>query len=61
MIISNFFLILQLKNSNERQYTNIPNSNWWKNVKQEIPIGAHAMPIILYADATLCDHLGKIS
>ncbi|CAB4444477.1 unnamed protein product [Rhizophagus irregularis] len=47
--------------SNERQYTDIPDSNWWKNVEQEIPIGAHAMPIILYADATLCDHLGKTS
>src|SRR5947207_9429019 len=36
-------------------------SNWWKNVEQNLPIGAHAMPIILYADATLCDHLGKTS
>ena len=36
-------------------------SNWWKNVEQKIPIGAHALPIILYADATLCDHLGKAS
>ncbi|CAB5340450.1 unnamed protein product [Rhizophagus irregularis] len=47
--------------SNERQYTDIPDSNWWKNVEQEIPIGAYAIPIILYANATLCDHLGKTS
>lgn len=36
-------------------------SNWWRNVENNLPIGAHVMPIILYADATLCDHLGKTS
>lgn len=36
-------------------------SNWWRNVEKNLPIGAHVMPIILYADATLCDHLGKTS
>ncbi|PKK59451.1 hypothetical protein RhiirC2_644141, partial [Rhizophagus irregularis] len=36
-------------------------SDWWRNVEEELPIGAYAMPIILYADATLCDHLGKTS
>ncbi|RIB21027.1 hypothetical protein C2G38_1963062 [Gigaspora rosea] len=36
-------------------------SDWWKNVEQNIPIGAYVMPIILYSDATLCDHLGKTS
>ena len=36
-------------------------SNWWENVERNFPIGAHVMPIILYADATLCDHLGKTS
>ncbi|CAG8549712.1 8705_t:CDS:2 [Dentiscutata erythropus] len=38
---------------------NIYDSDWWRNVKQNIPIGAYVMPIILYSDATLCDHLGK--
>ncbi|CAG8801110.1 24324_t:CDS:2, partial [Dentiscutata erythropus] len=33
----------------------------WKNVEQNIPIGAYVMPIILYSDATLCNHLGKTS
>src|SRR5687767_7298917 len=36
-------------------------SDWWRNVEQNLPIGAHVIPIILYADATLCDHLGKTS
>jgi hypothetical protein len=36
-------------------------SNWWRNVESNLPIGACVMPIILYADATLCDHLGKTS
>ncbi|CAG8526684.1 11699_t:CDS:1 [Cetraspora pellucida] len=36
-------------------------SDWWKNVEQNILIGAYVMPIILYSDATLCDHLGKTS
>ncbi|CAG8698078.1 12124_t:CDS:2 [Gigaspora margarita] len=31
-----------------------------KNVEQNIPVGAHVMPIILYSNATLCDHLGKM-
>ncbi|CAG8726999.1 11821_t:CDS:1, partial [Scutellospora calospora] len=36
-------------------------SNWWRNIEQNIPLGAHVMPIILYSDATLCDYLGKAS
>ncbi|CAG8582324.1 8262_t:CDS:2, partial [Gigaspora rosea] len=47
--------------SNQCQYSDIYDSNWWKNVEQNIPVGAYVMPIILYSDATLCDHLGKTS
>jgi hypothetical protein len=36
-------------------------SDWWRNVEQNLPIGAYVIPIILYADAILCDHLGKTS
>ncbi|CAG8797546.1 6300_t:CDS:1, partial [Racocetra fulgida] len=39
----------------------IYDSDWWRNVEQNLPFGAHVMPIILYSDATLCDHLGKTS
>ncbi|CAG8762499.1 19693_t:CDS:1, partial [Racocetra persica] len=34
-------------------------SDWWKNVEQNLLIEAHVMPIILYSDTILCDHLGK--
>ncbi|CAG8817723.1 8582_t:CDS:2, partial [Gigaspora rosea] len=47
--------------SGQRQYSDMYDSDWWKNVEQNIPIGAYVMPIILYSDATLCDHLGKTS
>ncbi|CAG8697629.1 12597_t:CDS:2, partial [Funneliformis caledonium] len=35
--------------SNQCQYTDMYDSNWWRNVEQNLPIRAHVMPIILYA------------
>ncbi|CAG8831657.1 3854_t:CDS:2, partial [Gigaspora margarita] len=43
------------------QYSDMFDSNWWKNVEQNIPIGAHVMPIIIYSDATQCNRLDKTS
>ncbi|RIB26737.1 hypothetical protein C2G38_2029966 [Gigaspora rosea] len=47
--------------SGQQQYSDMYNSDWCQNIEQNIPIGAYVMPIILYSDATLCDHLGKTS
>ena len=36
-------------------------SNWWDITEKNIPIDNHLLSIIIYADATTCDHLGKTS
>ncbi|RIB20124.1 hypothetical protein C2G38_2180082 [Gigaspora rosea] len=55
------FKISTDKVSGERQYSDMFDSDWWRNVEQNIPIGAHVIPIIIYSDATQCDRLGKTS
>jgi len=36
-------------------------SEWWKITEKNIPIDNYLLSIIIYADATTCDHLGKTS
>ncbi|GES84109.1 hypothetical protein GLOIN_2v1783703 [Rhizophagus clarus] len=60
-IIKDFIFESVKDTPNERQYTDMYDSDWWRDVEKNLPIGAYVMPIILYADATLCDHLGKTS
>jgi hypothetical protein len=36
-------------------------SNWWGITEKTIPIDNNLLSIIIYADATTCDHLGKTS
>jgi hypothetical protein len=36
-------------------------SNWWNRMEAKIPIDNYLLSIILYADSTTCDHLGKTS
>jgi Plavaka transposase len=36
-------------------------SDWWKSTEKNIPIDNDLLSIIIYADATTCDHLGKTS
>ncbi|CAB5373040.1 unnamed protein product [Rhizophagus irregularis] len=37
----------EYRSNNQRQYTDMYDSDWWRNVEEELPIGAYAMPIIL--------------
>ena len=37
------------------------NSDWWERAHKTIPQGAKILSVILYSDATTCDHLGKSS
>lgn len=36
-------------------------SDWWKEEEKNIPMNNRLLSIILYADSTTCDHLGKSS
>ena len=36
-------------------------SNWWNITEKNIPIDNRLLSIIIYADGTTCDHLGKTS
>jgi len=36
-------------------------SDWWYITQKNIPIDNHLLSIIIYADSTTCDHLGKTS
>ncbi|GES83120.1 hypothetical protein GLOIN_2v1783703 [Rhizophagus clarus] len=60
-IIKDFIFESVKDTPNKRQYTDMYDSDWWRDVEKNLPIGAYVMPIILYADATLCNHLGKTS
>src|SRR5256885_17159840 len=37
------------------------NGDWWERVQNSLPSEAKVLSIILYSDATTCDHLGKTS
>lgn len=45
----------------ERLFSEFYNSKWWSCAQQHIPSGNKVLPIILYSDATMLDHLGKSS
>ncbi len=45
----------------ERIYGEQYNSEWWERVQRTIPNNGKVLSIILYSDATTCDHLGKSS
>ena len=36
-------------------------SDWWNITEKNIPIDNRLLSIIIYADSTTCDHLGKTS
>jgi Plavaka transposase len=46
---------------NNKTYGEQFESNWWKITEKTIPIDNILLSIIIYADATTCDHLGKTS
>jgi Plavaka transposase len=50
-----------LYHDGQRIYHEQYNGEWWERVQNSLPRGAKVLSIILYSDATTCDHLGKSS
>jgi hypothetical protein len=50
-----------LNHENQRIYHEQYNGQWWERVQALLPSRAKVLSIILYSDATTCDHLGKTS
>ena len=55
------FKFTPLYDENRRIYHEQYNGEWWERVHKSLPNGAQVLSIILYSDATTCDHLGKSS
>ena len=55
--------VFKTKNNNTsiRIYGEQFESNWWYNTEKTIPVDNQLLSIIIYADSTTCDHLGKTS
>ena len=50
-----------LYHEGQRIYHEQYNGEWWERVQMSLPKEAKVLSIILYSDATTCDHLGKSS
>ena len=50
-----------LYHERQRVYHEQFNGEWWERVQNSLPDGAKVLSVILYSDATTCDHLGKSS
>ena len=50
-----------LYHNGQRVYQEQYNGTWWQRVQESLPESAKVLSIILYSDATTCDHLGKSS
>jgi hypothetical protein len=55
------FKFIPLHHEGQRIYHEQYNGQWWERVQSSLPNGATVLSIILYSDATTCDHLGKTS
>jgi len=55
------FEFTSLNHENQRIYHEQYNGEWWERVQNSIPRQSKVLSIILYSDATTCDHLGKTS
>jgi hypothetical protein len=56
--------VYKYRNSNtlrDRIYGEQFESDWWNVTERNIPIDNQLLSIIIYADSTTCDHLGKTS
>ena len=53
--------VLKYRNTSIRTYGEQFESDWWNIMESKIPIDNYLLSIILYADSTTCDHLGKTS
>lgn len=59
--INKEFVFKYQNNSSVKTYGEQFESDWWKITEKTIPIDNNLLSIIIYADATTCDHLGKTS
>ena len=55
------FKYTPLYHEDQRIYREQYNGEWWERVQNSLPSDAKVLSIILYSDATTCDHLGKTS
>src|SRR5205085_11702865 len=55
------FKYTPLYHEGQRIYYEQYNGDWWERVQNSLPRDAKVLSIILYSDATTCDHLGKSS
>ena len=56
-----FVFEYQNNNSSIRTYGEQFESYWWNITEKNIPINNQLLSIMIYADSTTCDHLGKTS
>ena len=56
-----FVFKYQNNNSSIRTYGEQFESDWWNITEKNIPIDNQLLSIMIYADSTTCDHLGKTS
>ena len=59
--INEKFVFRYQSNASVKTYDEQFGSNWWNITEKEIHIDNNLLSIIIYADATTCDHLGKTS
>src|ERR1044071_9456457 len=55
------FKYTPLYHEGQRIYYEQYNGDWWERVQNSLPRDAKVLSIILYSDATTCNHLGKTS
>jgi hypothetical protein len=53
--------VYKYRNSNTSTYGEQFDSDWWKVTERNIPVDNQLLSIMIYADSTTCDHLGKTS
>jgi hypothetical protein len=53
--------VFKYRNTSIGTYGEQFESSWWKTMEEKIPIDNYLLSIIIYADSTTCDHLGKTS
>src|SRR5437773_9740697 len=58
--INKEFVFQYQNNSSINTYGEQFESNWWNITEKTIPIDNYLLSIIIYANATTCDHLGKM-
>src|SRR5579859_3304396 len=59
--INKEFIFRYQENTSIRTYGEQFESEWWKITEKNISIDNNLLSIIIYANATTCDHLGKTS